>query len=147
MHHVITIHDQISSFMTHDELIATLTGIFSLLALLLTAIGLFGVMSYNVVRRTNEIGIRFALGARRQTVLWMILRESLLLLAFGVGVGIPLALVATRFIRQQLYGLGAIDPATCVTAIAVVIVMTLFAAWLPAQRATKVDPMIALRCD
>ena len=147
LHHIITIHDQISSLMTHDELIASLTGMFSLLALLLTAIGLFGVMSYNVVRRTNEIGIRFALGARRPTVLWMILRESLLLLAFGVGVGIPLALAATRFIRQQLYGLGAIDPATCVTAIAVVIVMTLFAAWLPAQRATKVDPMIALRCD
>jgi predicted permease len=147
LHHIITIHDQISSLMTHDELIASLTGMFSLLALLLTAIGLFGVMSYNVVRRTNEIGIRFALGARRQTVLWMILRESLLLLAFGVCVGIPLALASTRFIRQQLYGLGAIDPATCVTAIAVVIVMTLFAAWLPAQRATKVDPMIALRCD
>ncbi len=147
LHHIITIHDQISSLMTHDELIASLTGMFSLLALVLTAIGLFGVMSYNVVRRTNEIGIRFALGARRQTVLWMILRESLLLLAFGVGVGIPLALAATRFIRQQLYGLGAIDPATCVTAIAVVVVMTLFAAWLPAQRATKVDPMIALRCD
>ena len=147
LHHIITIHDQISSLMTHDELIATLTGLFSLLALLLTAIGLFGVMSYNVVRRTNEIGIRFALGARRQTVLWMILRESLLLLAFGVGVGIPLALAATRFIRQQLLRFGRIDPATCITAIAVVIVMTLFAAWLPAQRATKVDPMIALRCD
>jgi predicted permease len=145
--HIITIHDQISSLMTHDELIATLTGLFSLLALLLTAIGLFGVMSYNVVRRTNEIGIRFALGARRQTVLWMILSESLLLLAFGVGVGIPLALGATRFIRQQLFGLGAVDPVTCATAIAVVVVMTLFAAWLPAQRATQVDPMIALRCD
>ncbi|HTU50340.1 MAG TPA: ABC transporter permease [Acidobacteriaceae bacterium] len=147
VHHIITIHDQISSLMTHDELIATLTGLFSVLALLLTTIGLFGVMSYNVVRRTNEIGIRFALGARRTTVLWMILRESLLLLAFGIGVGIPLALGAARLVRQQLYGLGAIDPATCVTAIAVVIVMTLFAAWLPAQRATKVDPMIALRCD
>jgi predicted permease len=147
LHHIITIHDQISSLMTHDELIATLTGLFSLLALILTAIGLFGVMSYNVVRRTNEIGIRFALGARRQTVLWMILRESLLLLAFGVAVGIPLALAATRFVRQQLFGLGAVDPATCLTAIAVVILMTLFAAWLPAQRATKVDPMIALRCD
>ncbi|MGC1872041.1 MAG: ABC transporter permease [Acidobacteriaceae bacterium] len=147
LHHIITIHDQISSLMTHDELIASLTGMFSLLALLLTAIGLFGVMSYNVVRRTNEIGIRFALGARRQTVLWMILRESLLLLAFGIGVGIPLALGAARLIRQQLYGLGAIDPITCFVAVAVVIVMTFVAAWLPAQRATKVDPMIALRCD
>ena len=147
LHHIVTIHDQIGSLMTHDELIATLTGLFSVLALLLTAIGHFGVMSYNVVRRTNEIGIRFALGARRRTVLWMILRESLLLLAMGISVGIPLALGATRLIRQQLYGLGALDPITCMTAIAVVILMTLFAAWLPAQRATKVDPMIALRCD
>ena len=73
--------------------------------------------------------------------------ESLLLLGFGVGVGLPLALLATRFIRQQLFGLGAVDPVTCSTAVAVVVVMTLFAAWLPAQRATKVDPMVALRCD
>jgi predicted permease len=145
--HIVTIHDQMAGLMTHERLIATLTGLFSLLALVLTAIGLFGVMSYNVVRRTNEIGIRFALGARRQTVLWMILRESLLLLAFGVGIGIPLALGAARFIRNQLFGLGAVDPVTCGIAIAVVVAMTLFAAWLPAQRATQVDPMIALRCD
>jgi predicted permease len=145
--HVVTIHDQISSLMTHDELISTLTGLFSLLALLLTAIGLYGVMSYNVVRRTNEIGIRFALGARRQTVLWMILRESLLLLVLGVGLGLPLTLAAARLIHQQLFGLGSIDPLTCTFAIAAVIVMTLLAAWPPTRRATKVDPMVALRCD
>jgi predicted permease len=147
LHNIVTIHDQISSLMTHDELIATLTGLFSLLALLLTAIGLFGVMSYNVVRRTNEIGIRFALGARRQTVLWMILRESLLLLAIGVGLGLPLTLAATRLVRQQLFGLGSIDPLTCAFAIAAVVAMTLLAAWFPTQRATKVNPMVALRCD
>jgi ABC-type antimicrobial peptide transport system permease subunit len=105
------------------------------------------VMRYNVVRRTNEIGIRFALGARRETVLWMILRESLLLLVIGVGMGLPFTLAATRFIRQQLFGLGSIDPLTCAFAIAAVIVMTLLAAWLPTRRATKVDPMVALRCD
>jgi ABC-type antimicrobial peptide transport system permease subunit len=133
--------------MTHDELISTLTGIFSLLALLLAAIGLYGVMSYNVVRRTNEIGIRIALGAQTRTVQWMILSESLLLLAAGVGLGLPLTLLATKFIKGQLFGLSALDPTTFAVALTVVSAMTLVAAWLPAWRATKVDPMVALRCD
>jgi predicted permease len=144
---VTTIHDQVSSLLTHDQLISTLTGIFSLLALLLAAIGLYGVVSYNVVRRTNEIGIRFALGAPQPTVLWMILRESLLLLSIGVALGVPLTLAATRLIKQQLFGLGSLDTATLATSIAIVSTMTLFASWLPAQRATRVDPMVALRCD
>jgi predicted permease len=144
---VTTIHEQVSSLLTHDELISTLTGTFSLLALLLAAIGLYGVVSYNVVRRTNEIGIRFALGAPQPTVLWMILRESLLLLSIGVALGLPLTLAATRFIKQQLFGLGSLDGATLATSIAIVSTMTLFASWLPAQRATRVDPMVALRCD
>lgn len=144
---VTTIQDQVSSLLTHDELISTLTGIFSLLALLLAAIGLYGVVSYNVVRRTNEIGIRFALGAPQPSVLWMILRESLLLLSIGVALGLPLTLAATRLIKQQLFGLGSLDGATFATSIAIVSTMTLFASWLPAQRATRVDPMVALRCD
>ena len=145
--HVTTIHEQVSNLMTHDELISTLTGIFSLLALLLAAIGLYGVMSYNVVRRTNEIGIRIALGAQTRTVQWMILSESLLLLAAGVGLGLPLTLLATKFIKGQLFGLSALDPTTFAVALTVVSAMTLVAAWLPAWRATKVDPMVALRCD
>jgi predicted permease len=144
---VTTIHDQVSSLLTHDELISTLTGIFSLLALLLAAIGLYGVVSYNVVRRSNEIGIRFALGAPQPRVLWLILRESLLLLSIGVALGLPLTLAATRFIKQQLFGLGSLDTATLATSIAIVSTMTLFASWLPALRATRVDPMVALRCD
>ena len=144
---IATIHEQVSGLLTHDELISTLTGIFSLLALLLAAIGLYGVVSYNVVRRTNEIGIRFALGAPQPSVLWMILRESLLLLSIGVALGLPLTLASTRFIKQQLFGLGSLDTATLATSIAIVSTMTLFASWLPAQRATHVDPMIALRCD
>jgi predicted permease len=145
--HVATIREQVSNQMTHDELISTLTSIFSLLALLLAAIGLYGVMSYNVVRRTNEIGIRLALGAQSPAVLWMILRESLFLLAIGVALGLPLALAATRVVKQQLFGLSALDPMTYAIAIAVVSGMTIFAAWLPARRAAKVDPMVALRCD
>jgi ABC-type antimicrobial peptide transport system permease subunit len=133
--------------MTHDELISRLTGIFSLLALLLAAIGLYGVMSYNVVRRTSEIGIRLALGAQSSTVLWMILRESLILLALGLALGLPLTLISTRIIRDQLFGLSATDPVILAAAIAVVAAMTLIAAWLPARRAATVDPMVALRCD
>jgi ABC-type antimicrobial peptide transport system permease subunit len=144
---ITTIQQQVDEFMTHDQLVSTLTGLFSLLALLLAAIGLYGVMSYNVVRRTNEIGIRIALGARAQTVLWMILNESLLLLGIGLGLGIPLTLGATKYIKDQLFGLSALDPATFSLALAVVSAMTLLAAWLPARRATKVDPMVALRCD
>ncbi|MGC2163830.1 MAG: ABC transporter permease [Silvibacterium sp.] len=142
-----TIQEQVASFMVDDTLISHLTGIFSLLALALTSIGLYGVMSYNVVRRTNEIGIRLALGAQTGSVLWMVLRESLWLLLIGLALGLPLTLAATRIIRQQLFGLSAFDPLTFATAIAVVSGMTLIAAWLPARRATRVDPMVALRCD
>jgi ABC-type antimicrobial peptide transport system permease subunit len=142
-----TIHEQVSEMMTHDELISSLTGLFSLLALLLAAIGLYGVMSYNVVRRTNEIGIRIALGAQTPAVQWMILSESLMLLAIGVGLGLPLTLLTTKYIKGQLFGLSALDPVTFTVALAVVSAMTVFAAWLPARRASKVDPMVALRCD
>ena len=144
---IITIHDQVDDFITHDQLISTLTTLFSVLALLLAAIGLYGVMSYNVVRRTNEIGIRIALGAQTPTVQWMILSESLVLLAIGVGLGLPLTLLTTTYIKGQLFGLSALDPVTFGVALLVVSAMTLLAAWLPARRATKVDPMVALRCD
>jgi predicted permease len=142
-----TIRDQVSNFMTHDELISTLTTLFSFLALLLAAIGLYGVMSYNVVRRTNEIGIRIALGAQTRTVLWMVLRESLLLLIIGLALGLPLTLGSTYLIKQQLFGLSPVDPLTFATAITLVCTMTLFAAWLPARRAAQVSPTVALRCD
>ncbi len=144
---ITTMHDQMSNLMTHDELISSLTGLFSMLALLLAAIGLYGVMSYNVVRRTNEIGIRIALGAQTPAVQWMILSESLVLLAMGVGLGLPLTLLTTKYVKDQLFGLSALDPVTFTVAVTVVSAMTMFAAWLPARRATKVDPMVALRCD
>ena len=144
---VTTIKDQVSNLISHDELISTLTGLFSLLALLLAAIGLYGVMSYNVARRTNEIGIRLALGAPASNVVQMILRESLFLLAIGTGLGLPLALLATKAIKQQLFGLDPIDPFTFAAALSVVCGMTMMAAWLPARRAAKVDPVVALRSE
>jgi len=142
-----TIQEQIDGMMAQENLFSSLTGIFSALALILAAIGLYGVMSYSVVRRTSEIGIRLALGAQTATVRWMVLRESVTLLLLGLAIGLPLTLACTRYVKDQLYGLSALDPATFAAAIAVVAAMTLFAAWLPARQATRVDPMIALRCD
>ena len=146
-----TIQEQVDSMMTREQLISSLTTIFSLLALLLAAIGLYGVMNYSVVRRTSELGIRLALGAQTGAVLWMVLRESLFLLGIGLALGLPLTLALTRvaadFLKAQLYGLKAIDPPTFAMAVMVVAGMTILAAWLPARRAAKVDPMVALRCD
>src|SRR5262249_45698937 len=107
-----TIDERVSNLISKDELISALTSIFSLLALVLAAIGLYGVMSYNVVQRTTEIGVRIALGARIESVLWMILREALILLALGVGIGLPLTFAATHGIQNQLFGLSANDPMT-----------------------------------
>jgi len=144
---VAAIHDEVSRLMTNDELISTLTGLFAVLALLLAAIGLYGVMSYNVVRRTHEIGIRFALGAPGSAVRWMILRESLLLLSIGLVLGLPLAVTAAKGIKLQLFDLKPVDLTTFVLAVTVVSAMTLLSAFLPARRATKVNPMVAIRCD
>jgi ABC-type antimicrobial peptide transport system permease subunit len=121
--------------------------LFSLLALLLAAIGLYGVMSYNVARRTNEIGIRLALGAQSANVSRMIMRESLVLLVVGTALGLPLALMATRIIKEQLFAIDAIDPVSFAVALFVVSLMTLLAGWLPAHRAAGVDPLKALRAE
>jgi predicted permease len=144
---VTTMQADISNFISHDELISTLTGIFSLIALALAAIGLYGVMSYNVARRKNEIGIRVALGAEARVVRLMVLRESLVLLVIGVGVGLPLAVTSKNLISHQLFGVSSLDPITYAIALAVVSAMTLFAAWMPARDASTVDPMVALRAD
>jgi len=144
---VTTIHDQVSNLVSHDQLISTLSSLFSLLALLLAAIGLYGVMSYNVARRTNEIGIRLALGAQGANVLKMIMGESLVLLAIGAGVGLPLAMMAARLIKQQLFAVDAIDPISFAAALLVVSSMTVIAGLLPARSATKVNPITALRCE
>jgi ABC-type antimicrobial peptide transport system permease subunit len=133
--------------MARETLISQLSAFFSLLALSLACIGLYGVMTYNVVRRTNEIGIRIALGAQSNSVLWMVLKESLLLLAIGIAIAVPATLIATRAIRSQLFGLSPTDPLTFIAAILTITLVTLIAAWFPAHRATKVDPIIALRYE
>jgi predicted permease len=126
---------------------ATLIGIFGLLGLLLAAVGLYGILAYSVSRRTREFGVRIALGARGRNVLAMVLREGALLLAVGLGVGLVLALGAARLLGGLVVGISATDPATFLGAVVVLGAVAFFASYLPARRATKVDPMIALRSD
>jgi predicted permease len=140
-----TITQQVNHLMDQEQLISQLCTWFALLALLLTSIGLYGVMTYNVARRTHEIGVRMALGAQNREVQWMILRESLLLLGIGVILGVPATLATTRLVGAQLFGLTASDPLTFIAAILAISTVALLAAYFPARRATRVDPMIALR--
>jgi predicted permease len=130
-----------------EHLIAQLSGFFGALASLLAALGLYGILSYSVVRRTPEIGVRMALGAQSRGVLWMILRETLVLLGIGVAVGVPAALLCSRFIESMLYGLKPNDAVTIAAAVAVLAVIGSLAGWLPARKASQVDPMIALRYE
>lgn len=120
---------------------------FAATALLLAAIGLYGVLAYSVARRRREIGIRIALGARRPTIVAMVLRESGRLLATGLGAGLAAALVLTRFLASLLYGVGAIDPATFTAVAASLVAVGLVASYLPARRASRTNPMEALRHD
>jgi ABC-type antimicrobial peptide transport system permease subunit len=126
---------------------ARLAGFFGALAALLVATGLYGTLAYRTNRRTNEIGMRMALGARRAQVIWMIMRESLLISAVGVLVGLPLALGCSRFLRSMLYEISSFDAVSFALAVCVIVLLGSAAAFLPARRAAKVDPMVALRYE
>ncbi|MFL6333878.1 MAG: ABC transporter permease [Pyrinomonadaceae bacterium] len=139
--------DEVDSSMLRERLMATLSGAFGLLALVLACVGLYGVMSYGVAGRTNEIGIRMALGARGRDVLWLILREAALLVGVGVGVGLPAALLAARLAEGLLYGVTPADPVSVSLAVLLLCAVAALACYLPARRATKVDPMVALRYE
>jgi putative ABC transport system permease protein len=128
-----------------ERLMATLSGFFGALAAILAVIGLYGVISYMVARRTNEIGIRMALGANGGGIVRLILREAILLLAIGLAVGAALALAAARTAKSMLFGLKPYDPATLAFAIVTLAVVALAASYIPARRAAGVDPMVALR--
>lgn len=128
-----------------NTLSAQLTTFFGLLAALLVAIGLYGTLAYRVGRRTQEIGVRMALGATRGNVQWMVLRESLWMVALGVGVGLPMSLGAGKLMQSQLYKLSWHDPLAMFGALLTVLIVAALASWLPARRAARVDPMQALR--
>jgi putative ABC transport system permease protein len=137
----------IEATILRERLMATLSGFFGLLALLLACIGLYGILSYGVASRTNEIGIRMALGAGRRDVLWLILREALLLVIVGVAVGLPMIFAVTRLASTLLFGLTPTDPVSLLLAALLMLAVAMVAGYLPSRRATRVDPMVALRCE
>jgi ABC-type antimicrobial peptide transport system permease subunit len=128
-----------------ERWIATLSSLFGALALVLAAVGLYGVMSYTAARRTREIGIRMALGAEGAAIRRALIGEALRVGAIGLAAGLPLALVAGRLVESFLYGLAPADPVTLAGAGALMLAIAALAAWLPARRASRVDPMEALR--
>lgn len=144
---VSTLEEQVDRTTATQSLIAQLSSFFAILAVLLASIGIYGLLSYSVARRTSELGIRLALGAPLVRLLWMVLRESVVLVLTGLAVGIPIALISTRVLKSMLYELSPLDPTSIAIAIAALAVMTLAAAWLPARRAAKINPSQALRTE
>ncbi|MEO8597794.1 MAG: ABC transporter permease [Candidatus Solibacter sp.] len=142
-----TMEQQLDKSLMSERLLASLSTVFGLLATLLAALGLYGVMAYMVVRRTREIGIRMALGASRGSVVWLVMREVLLLSAIGVSVGGAAAYAATRLVEKQLFGIKPTDALTMVLASAGIAAVALLSGYLPARRATGIDPMHALRWE
>jgi ABC-type antimicrobial peptide transport system permease subunit len=137
----------IRDWLVGDRLMATLSGFFGVLGALLASIGLYGVMSYMVARRTNEIGIRMTLGADRREIFQLIMRETGVLLVVGLGFGLALSLAAGKAASSLLFGLRPYDPITFAGAAALLVTVALAASYLPARRATKVDPLVALRYE
>ena len=132
---------------TSQRLFTTLCGAMAALGIGLACIGLYGLLAFMVARRTSEIGVRLALGARPRDVAWPVMRSALWLAGFGLIVGIPLALAAVQVLRGVLFGVKPHDPMTVLAAVLLILSVAALAAWLPARRAAKIDPMEALRYE
>jgi len=142
-----TMEENMATSVTEPRFRTWLIGIFAALALVLAAVGIYGVMSYSVNQRTNEMGIRVTLGAQPNDVFRIVVGEGLRLALIGVGVGLIGALAATRVLRTFLYGVSAIDPVTFAVTAALLTLVAVAACYFPARRATRVDPMVALRYE
>jgi len=142
-----TLTEQVDESLAEDRLVASFSTLFGLLALVLASVGLYGVMAHAVSRRTNEIGIRMALGAQPRQILDMVMRETLWLVILGVATGIPIAMGTSRLIRSELYGLSPSDPLTISMTALLMVGVAGLAGYLPARRAMKVDPLVALRYE
>jgi len=142
-----TQQEQFAESLSQDRLFARLASFFGLLAVVLVATGLYATLAYKVVRRTAEIGVRMAVGAQREQVLWMILRESLVLCAFAMVLGLPAAIAGARLLKATLFGLQPGDPLTLFAALSGITLVTLLASFVPARRASSLNPMVALRAE
>jgi predicted permease len=142
-----TVEGQLDETLMTDRLIALLSAGFGLLATVLASVGLYGVMAFVVARRYKELGIRLALGAEPATVVWMVMREVLVLLAIGLAVGVPAAVALGRLVSTQLYGIRAHDPWVGVATVALLAVVSAAAGMIPARRASRIDPLLALRYE
>ena len=131
--------------MRQETVLAELCSAFAVLALTIACVGLYGTISYTVARRTGEIGIRMALGAQPRPVLWMVLREVLVLAVVGLAISVPIALGTSRFVASFLFGMKANDPLALGVAVTILLVAALVAGGIPARRASQIDPMTALR--
>jgi predicted permease len=139
--------DQMNQTIGNQRMFAFFSGIFSVVALLLVCIGLYGIVSFGVNKRINEIGLRIAVGAARKDVVWLIMRDTLFVIAIGLALGLAASMALTRFIEASLYGVAPRDPSTILFAVAVMSAVCIAAAFLPARRASRIDPMRALRYE
>jgi predicted permease len=142
-----TLSEQVDQSLQQERLISILSIVFGSLALLLACIGLYGVMSYDVTFRRQEIGLRMALGAQTDDVLRLIVKQGMVLTLIGIGIGLVISLASTRLLKSFLFGVSTTDPLTFIIIAVLLSVVALLACWIPARRATKVDPIIALRAD
>ncbi|HET9407552.1 MAG TPA: ABC transporter permease [Candidatus Sulfotelmatobacter sp.] len=142
-----TVNEQIGFSLRTERLVASLSAIFGGLATVLAAIGLYGVMAYTVTRRTREFGLRVALGALQRDVIWLVMRDVLILIAAGLAVGVPLALALSTLVRSQVFGLGPHDPLTLVSSTLALALVACVAGLIPALRASRVDPLQSLRTE
>jgi ABC-type antimicrobial peptide transport system permease subunit len=138
---------QVSTNFNQDELLARLTSLFGLVALVLASIGLYGVTAYSVERRTGEIGVRMALGADRASILRDVLKRALVHCVIGLAIGVPLAYAAGRLMAQHLYGVGAFDAPVAIITLVMLSMAAAVAAFVPARRAASIEPMVALRME
>jgi putative ABC transport system permease protein len=147
LHDVKTMDDYLFDSAARRRFNMLLLGIFAAVALMLAGVGIYGVTSYSVNQRTREIGIRMALGARRSLISTLVLRQSIIPVVLGIALGIGGALALTRFISSLLFEVSATDPATFASVGVFMVLVAVVASYLPARRATRVDPMMALRCE